>query len=68
MGQPGGPALWPTAVRSNALQDGLYARQVLLPGENEDDFKALRRDFFDQHQPVGRAERSEEHTSELQSR
>ena len=44
------------AVRSNALKDGLYARQVLLPGEDEDDFKALRRDFFDQHQPLGRAE------------
>ena len=45
-----------SAVRLNALQHGLRARSVLLPGENVEDYHQLCADLEDNWQPRNRTE------------
>ena len=44
------------AVRLNSLRHGLYAKTLLLPGENREDFEKLCDDFERDWQPQNRTE------------
>ncbi|MBT6095240.1 MAG: hypothetical protein HOH04_10180 [Rhodospirillaceae bacterium] len=42
--------------RYNALRHGLYARDVVLPGEDRDEYHAMRAELMDEFAPKGRYE------------
>jgi hypothetical protein len=46
----------PSTKSKNALRHGLYASDMVLPWENEADFKALLAEFCDEYQPLGPTE------------
>ena len=57
-GKKGGPKT-PRGKRAssrNALRHGLRAKSVVMPGENPEDFEALRQSFIEHYQPAGLVE------------
>ena len=56
------PATGPTSqigkskMRENPLKHGLTAKHIVIPGESEQEYTALRIDLFDSYQPVTASE------------
>jgi hypothetical protein len=56
-----GPTTPPGKAKSsmNALRTGLFSKKVVLPNENEKDFRRLRTALYDEWRPLGPTETSQ---------
>jgi hypothetical protein len=44
------------ARKLNALKHGVHSREMILPGERESEYRALRAALYDEYQPDGVSE------------